>query len=282
MKVLVTGVHGQLGYDVCNELTRRGIENRGIDKKECDITDKNAVMHYILGYKPDVVIHCAAYTAVDKAEDDVDLCRQINFYGSQYIAQACKEIDAKMVYISTDYVYDGSGNNFFEVDDKKGPLNVYGITKLEGEEAVKNILSKYFIVRISWVFGLNGNNFINTMIRLGSSNSELKIVSDQIGSPTFTYDLAPLICDMVDSEKYGEYNATNEGVCSWAEFAECIFKESGQNVLVHHIKTEEYPTKAVRPKNSRMSKESLVNAGFNRLPLWQDAVKRYVAEYLKK
>ena len=279
MKVLVTGTKGQLGFDVCNELTRRGIENQGIDRDECDITNKQAVLDYIYNYAPDVVVHCAAYTAVDRAESEEHVCRRVNRDGTEYIALACKTINAKMVYISTDYVFNGEGDKFFEVDDETGPLNMYGLTKLEGEEQVRKILEKYFIVRISWVFGVNGNNFINTMLRLAGGNKELQIVADQIGSPTFTYDLAPLICDMIETEKYGTYHATNEGECSWAEFAEHIFKVAGQNVLVHHITTEEYPTKAVRPKNSRLSKKSLDEAGFRRLPDWKDAVERYIKLY---
>lgn len=279
MKVLVTGTKGQLGFDVCNELTRRGIENQGIDRDECDITNKQAVLDYIYNYAPDVVVHCAAYTAVDRAESEEHVCRRVNRDGTEYIALACKTINAKMVYISTDYVFNGEGDKFFEVDDETGPLNMYGLTKLEGEEQVRKILEKYFIVRISWVFGVNGNNFINTMLRLSGGNKELQIVADQIGSPTFTYDLAPLICDMIETEKYGTYHATNEGECSWAEFAEHIFKVAGQNVLVHHITTEEYPTKAVRPKNSRLSKKSLDEAGFRRLPDWKDAVERYIKQY---
>ena len=279
MKVLVTGTKGQLGFDVCNELTKRGIENQGIDRDECDITNKQAVLDYIYNYAPDVVVHCAAYTAVDRAESEEHVCRRVNRDGTEYIALACKTINAKMVYISTDYVFNGEGDKFFEVDDKTGPLNMYGLTKLEGEEQVRKILEKYFIVRISWVFGVNGNNFINTMLRLAGGNKELQIVADQIGSPTFTYDLAPLICDMIETEKYGTYHATNEGECSWAEFAEHIFKVAGQNVLVHHITTEEYPTKAVRPKNSRLSKKSLDEAGFKRLPDWKDAVERYIKQY---
>lgn len=279
MKVLVTGTKGQLGFDVCNELTRRGIENQGIDRDECDITNKQAVLDYIYNYAPDVVVHCAAYTAVDRAESEEHVCRRVNRDGTEYIALACKTINAKMVYISTDYVFNGEGDKFFEVDDETGPLNMYGLTKLEGEEQVRKILEKYFIVRISWVFGVNGNNFINTMLRLAGGNKELQIVADQIGSPTFTYDLAPLICDIIETEKYGTYHATNEGECSWAEFAEHIFKVAGQNVLVHHITTEEYPTKAVRPKNSRLSKKSLDEAGFRRLPDWKDAVERYIKQY---
>lgn len=279
MKVLVTGIKGQLGFDVCNELTKRGIENQGIDRDECDITNKQAVLDYIYNYAPDVVVHCAAYTAVDRAESEEHVCRRVNKDGTEYIALACKTINAKMVYISTDYVFNGEGDKFFEVDDETGPLNMYGLTKLEGEEQVRKIVEKYFIVRISWVFGVNGNNFINTMLRLSGGNKELQIVADQIGSPTFTYDLAPLICDMIETEKYGTYHATNEGECSWAEFAEHIFKVAGQNVLVHHITTEEYPTKAVRPKNSRLSKKSLDEAGFKRLPDWKDAVERYIKQY---
>lgn len=279
MKVLVTGIKGQLGFDICNELAKRGIEHQGIDRDECDITNKQAVFDYIYNYAPDVVVHCAAYTAVDRAESEEHICRRVNRDGTEYIALACKTINAKMVYISTDYVFNGEGDKYFEVNDAAGPLNIYGLTKLEGEEQIKKILDKYFIIRTSWVFGVNGNNFINTMLRLASGNKELKIVSDQIGSPTFTYDLAPLVCDMIETEKYGIYHATNEGLCSWAEFAEYIFQVAGLNVVVHHITTEEYPTKAQRPKNSRLSKSSLDEAGFKRLPDWKDAVKRYIEQY---
>ena len=244
MKVLVTGIKGQLGFDICNELAKRGIEHQGIDRDECDITNKQAVFDYIYNYAPDVVVHCAAYTAVDRAESEEHICRRVNRDGTEYIALACKTINAKLVYISTDYVFNGEGDKYFEVNDAAGPLNIYGLTKLEGEEQIKKILDKYFIIRTSWVFGVNGNNFINTMLRLASGNKELKIVSDQIGSPTFTYDLAPLICDMIETDKYGTYHATNEGLCSWAEFAEYIFQVAGLNIVVHHITTEEYPTKA--------------------------------------
>lgn len=280
MKVLVTGVKGQLGFDVCKELDKRNIENKGIDRDDCDITDEQAVLSYIKNYAPDVVVHCAAYTAVDRAEDEKEICYNVNVKGTEYIARACKEIDAKMVYISTDYVFEGTGDKAYEVQDNTAPDNTYGITKYQGEEAVRKILSKYFIIRISWVFGINGNNFINTMMKLGESRSELNVVADQVGSPTYTYDTAPLICDMIATEKYGTYHATNEGYCSWADLAEYIFSVTGQKVLVHHIKSEEYPTKASRPKNSRLSKASLDNAGFKRLPDWQDAVKRYINEKL--
>lgn len=280
MKVLVTGVKGQLGFDVCLELDKRHIENKGIDRDDCDITDETAVLNYIKRYAPDVVVHCAAYTAVDRAEDEKEICYNVNVKGTEYIARACKEVDAKMVYISTDYVFEGVGETAYEIDDKAAPDNTYGITKYQGEEEVRKILNKYFIIRISWVFGINGNNFINTMMKLGESRSELNVVADQIGSPTFTYDAAPLICDIIATEKYGTYHATNEGYCSWADLAEYIFSVTGQKVLVHHIKSEEYPTKASRPKNSRLSKSSLDKAGFKRLPDWQDAVKRYIDEKL--
>lgn len=280
MKVLVTGVKGQLGFDVCKELDKRNIENKGIDRDDCDITDEQAVLSYIKNYAPDVVVHCAAYTAVDRAEDEKEICYNVNVKGTEYIARACKEIDAKMVYISTDYVFEGTGDKAYEVQDNTAPDNTYGITKYQGEEAVRKILSKYFIIRISWAFGINGSNFINTMMKLGETHRELNVVADQIGSPTFTYDLAPLICDMIATDKYGIYHATNEGYCSWADLAEYIFSVTGQKVLVHHIKSEEYPTKASRPKNSRLSKASLDNAGFKRLPDWQDAVKRYINEKL--
>lgn len=280
MKVLVTGVKGQLGFDVCKELDKRNIENKGIDRDDCDITDEQAVLSYIKNYAPDVVVHCAAYTAVDRAEDEKEICYNVNVKGTEYIARACKEIDAKMVYISTDYVFEGTGDKAYEVNDKTSPDNTYGLTKYQGEEVVRNIVDKYFIIRISWAFGINGSNFINTMMKLGESRSELNVVADQIGSPTYTYDTAPLICDMIATEKYGTYHATNEGYCSWADLAEYIFSVTGQKVLVHHIKSEEYPTKASRPKNSRLSKASLDNAGFKRLPDWQDAVKRYINEKL--
>ena len=280
MKVLVTGVKGQLGLDVCKELDKRHIENKGIDRDDCDITDETAVLNYIKSYAPDIVVHCAAYTAVDRAEHEKEICFNVNVKGTEYIAHACKEVDAKMVYISTDYVFEGVGETAYEVDDKAAPDNTYGITKYQGEEEVRKILNKYFIIRISWVFGINGNNFINTMMKLGESRSELSVVADQIGSPTFTYDTAPLICDMIATDKYGIYHATNEGYCSWADLAEYIFSVTGQKVLVHHIKSEEYPTKASRPKNSRLSKASLDKAGFKRLPDWKDSVKRYINEKL--
>ena len=282
MKVLVTGVTGQLGYDVAAELTRRGIEHKGVCSKDMDLTNARQVEEVIHAYHPDVIIHCAAYTAVDKAEEEYDKCMAVNTDGTLAIAKAAKDIDAKMVYISTDYVFDGKGNLPFRTDDEKAPLNMYGLTKLLGEQAVQMLLQKCFIIRISWVFGKNGNNFIKTMLRLGKERKELNVVADQWGSPTYTADLAPLICDMIETEKYGVYHATNEGVTCWAAFAAAIFKEAGISCEVHPIPTEAYPTPALRPKNSRLSKKSLDTAGFQRLPDWRDALKRYLIEIGEK
>lgn len=278
MKVLVTGIGGQLGYDVIKVLKARNIDCLGTDLAEFDITDFAAAEKFLTGYQPEAVIHCSAYTAVDKAEDNVDLCRAVNAKGSENIAKVCKAINAKMIYISTDYVFPGTGGQYYEVDDSAGPINVYGQTKLEGEFAVKSLLERYFIVRISWVFGKNGNNFIKTMLRLGQEHNEISVVSDQIGSPTYTADLAKLLCDMVVTDKYGTYHATNEGVCSWAEFAEEIFRQAGIGVKVIHIKSDEYPTKAKRPANSRLNKDSLTQSGFARLPDWKNALARYMKE----
>lgn len=274
--ILVTGVNGQLGYDVVKILKERNIEYAGIHRNKLDITDADAVDKYIVDLKPECVIHCAAYTAVDKAEDDIQLCTKTNVYGTKNIAKACKKINSKMIYISTDYVFDGLGNHPFEIDGNIKPLSVYGKTKYEGELIVKEYLEKYFIVRISWVFGINGNNFVKTMLRLGKQNESLNVVCDQIGSPTYTADLAPLLCDMALSDKYGIYHATNEGYCSWAEFAEEIMKKAHIQCKINYISTSDYPTKAARPLNSRMSKKSLVENGFKLLPNWKDALERYL------
>lgn len=278
MKVLVTGVNGQLGYDVIKELNKRNIECIGCDIKDFDITDFEQTKNFILKTNPDAVIHCAAYTAVDKAEDEKDICHKVNVIGTSNIAKTCKIMNAKMIYISTDYVFPGTGETFYEVNDKTGPLSVYGKTKLDGENAVKEFIENYFIVRISWVFGINGNNFIKTMLRLSETKKELNVVADQIGSPTYTADLAPLLCDMVVSKKYGTYHATNEGICSWAEFAQAIFKKAEKSVKVNPIPTSDYKTKAVRPLNSRMSKDKLVLCGFKKLPHWENALERYIKE----
>lgn len=278
MKVLVTGVKGQLGYDVMKVLESRNIECLGADIEEFDITDAVKTREYITGYNPDVVVHCSAYTAVDRAEENIEVCRAVNVDGPANIAKVCKELDCKMVYISTDYVFPGTGENYYEVDDKTGPLGQYGITKLDGEKAVTDTLDKYFIVRISWVFGINGSNFIKTMLKVGKEHDEVRVVYDQIGSPTYTADLAVLLCDMLVTEKYGIYHATNEGICSWADFTEEIFRQAGIDTRVKRITTEEYGAKAPRPKNSRMSKASLDAAGFSRLPDWKDALARYLKE----
>lgn len=276
MKVLVTGVGGQLGYDVIKELEKRDIDCVGADRAEFDITDFVASRKFITDYMPDAVIHCSAYTAVDKAEDESELCYLVNAIGTENIAKICKEIDAKMIYISTDYVFNGTKDGYYNVDDIPKPINVYGKTKFSGEKAVQEILYKYFIVRISWVFGINGNNFVKTMLRLGRERDELNVVADQIGSPTYTADLAPLLVDMVQTDKYGVYHATNEGECSWAEFAEEIFKVASLNVKVNHITTAEYPTKAKRPMNSRLEKNKLIDYSFKPLPVWQEALNRYI------
>lgn len=278
MKVLVTGVKGQLGYDVMKELAANGIEGVGADIEEFDITNAEQTGNFIKNAEPDAVIHCSAYTAVDRAEDEIELVRRVNAEGPKNIAEVCRELDIPMIYISTDYVFPGDGENYYEPEDATGPAGAYGMTKLEGEEYVKSILDKYFIVRISWVFGYNGNNFIKTMLRLSETHRELNVVADQIGSPTYTADLAKLLVAMVQTDRYGIYHATNEGICSWADFAEEIFRQAGRDVTVHRVTTEEYGAKAPRPKNSRMSKEKLVANGFFKLPDWKDALARYLKE----
>ena len=278
MKVLVTGVRGQLGYDVVKELEKRGMEAVGVDIEEMDITDAVSVEKVIGEASPDAVIHCAAYTAVDAAEDNVELCRKVNADGPQNIANECKKLDIPMIQISTDYVFDGMGEQLWQPDDKREPVSVYGQTKYEGELAVQNTLEKYFIVRIAWVFGVNGKNFVKTMLNLGRTRDKLTVVCDQFGSPTYTYDLAKLLVDMVQTDKYGVYHATNEGFCSWYEFACEIFRQAGIEVEVAPVTSDQYPTKAKRPFNSRMSKDKLEENGFERLPAWQDALGRYLKE----
>ena len=282
MKILVTVVKGQLGYDVVQEGESRGLEMLGTDVDNMDITDAGQVKRVIKEYKPDALIHCAAYTAVDAAEDNQELCRKINVDGTRNIAEVCKDMDIPMMYFSTDYIFDGQGENFWKEDDPKKPLNVYGQTKYEGELAVQELVEKYFILRISWVFGVNGNNFIKTMLRVGPQRGEVGVVADQIGSPTYTYDLAKLIIDMIQTDKYGAYHVTNEGICSWYEFACEIFKQANLDVKVNPLTTAEYPAKAVRPFNSRMSKDKLINAGFEMLPDWQDALKRFLNLILER
>lgn len=276
MKVLVTGVKGQLGYDVAKELERRGTEVTGVDVDEMDITDEAAVRRVIREASPDAVIHCAAYTAVDAAEENEEMCRRVNAAGTKYIAEACRELDIKMLYISTDYVFDGQGTRPWEPEDERNPLSVYGRTKYEGELAVQNTLDKYFIVRITWTFGVNGKNFVKTMLRLAETNSSIRVVNDQYGSPTATADLAVLLSDMIGTEKYGIYHATNEGFCTWYEFTCEIFRQAGIDVEVLPVTTAEYNAKAARPANSRMNKDKLTANGFQRLPSWQDALTRYL------
>lgn len=277
MKVLVTGAKGQLGSDVMNELTKRGIESIGVDVEEMDITDASACDKVIKEAGPDAIIHCAAYTAVDAAEDHAELCQRINGEGTRNIARVCKELDIKMMYISTDYVFNGEGEEPWMPDDERQPLNVYGQAKYEGELAIEQLLEKYFIVRIAWVFGLRGKNFVTTMLRLGRENGAVSVVDDQIGSPTYTYDLSRLLVDMIQSNQYGRYHATNEGLCSWYEFALEIFKQAGMTgVKVTPVDSSRFPAKAKRPSNSRISKDKLEENGFCRLPVWQDALSRYL------
>ena len=301
MKVFVTGVGGQLGHDVVNELVSRGYEAVGSDIQpsyagiqdhtavtkvlyvQLDITDQTAVEKIVKDIHPDVIIHCAAWTAVDAAEEESnkEKVHAINALGTQYIAEAARVVDAKMVYISTDYVFDGQGERPWEPDDKcYAPLNVYGQSKLDGELAVSSILSKYFIVRIAWVFGLNGKNFIKTMINVGKTHDTVRVVNDQIGTPTYTLDLARLLVDMIETEKYGYYHATNEGgYISWFDFCCEFYRQYGLNTTVIPVTTKEYGlSKAARPFNSRLDKSKLISAGFTPLPVWQDAVRRYLKE----
>lgn len=282
MKIFVTGVNGQLGYEIVKELNNKGYNDiLAVDKDDVDITDENKVKEIIRNYKPDVIFHCAAFTAVDNAEDNKEVCYDINVNGTKYISEVAKEIDAKMFYISTDYVFDGTKEGLYEIDDEISPKSVYGETKYQGEEIVRQNNLKHFIVRISWVFGINGNNFVKTMLRLAETRDELTVVADQFGSPTYTVDLVKLLVTMMETKKYGTYHINNEGYCNWAEFAEYIFKINNKNVNVKHITSEEYPQKAYRPRNSKLSKKSLDENGFDRLPSWQDAVERYSKE-LKK
>ena len=283
MRVLVTGAKGQLGSDVVNELNSRKYETIGVDIEEMDITDPESVNKVVVKANPDVVIHCAAWTAVDAAEDrdNISIVRSVNVEGTKNIANVCKKLDCKMIYISTDYVFSGRGTDPWKPDRRNyAPLNVYGQTKLEGELAVADALDKYFIVRIAWVFGVNGSNFIKTMLNIGKKYDTVRVVNDQIGTPTYTYDLARLIADMAESENYGYYHATNEGgYISWYDFACEIFKQAGYNTNVVPVTTEEYGiSKAKRPFNSRLDKSKLLENGFEPLPTWQNALKRYLKE----
>jgi len=275
MKFFITGVGGQLGYDVKRELISRGYEDiYAPSLNELDITNEKLVADSILENKPDVIFHCAAYTAVDKAEEEKELCYNVNVKGTEYLVKYAKEVGAKFIYISTDYVFDGTKDGEYFVDDKSCPINYYGETKWLGEEAVRTY-DNHIIVRISWVFGINGKNFIKTMLKLSETRNELGVVSDQIGSPTYTLDLSKLLVDMSMSDKCGTYHATNEGYCSWNEFAKYIFEVNDIDMVVNEVLTKDYKTVAKRPLNSRMDKSKLDEDGFDRLPDWKDAVKRY-------
>ena len=278
MKVLVTGVKGQLGFDVMKRLAALNIEARGVDYTDCDLTDGPSVMALVRGEAPDAIIHCAAYTAVDRAETEPEQCAAVNGMGTLNLVRAALAVDAKLLYVSTDYVFSGEGDTPVDISAPYQPRNVYGLTKAQGEEAVRSLMNRSFIVRTSWVFGAHGDNFVKTMLRLGADHSEVSVVGDQIGSPTYTVDLARLLCDMVQTNRYGIYHATNEGYCSWASFAAEIMRQAGLRCTVRAIPTSEYPTLARRPANSRLSKASLDQAGFARLPQWEDALSRYLAE----
>ena len=276
MRVLVTGVKGQLGSDIAAELKLRAEECIGADIADFDITDRGATVGTIKKYMPDCVIHCAAFTDVNGAEEKRGLCERINVLGTENVALACNEADAKLIYISTDYVFNGEGMRPYKPDDERDPINFYGMTKSLGEDKVRSICPKHFIVRTSWVFGKNGTNFVKTMLRLGEQMEGLTVVDDQIGSPTYTPDLARLLCDMAATERYGTYHATNEGFCSWYDFAKKIMELSGIGCNIKPIASKDYPSPAKRPQNSRLSKEKLVQNGFYKLPPWEDALKRFI------
>lgn len=278
MKILVTGFNGQLGYDIVKAFEKRNVEVKGIDIEDLEITNELAVRDYLINYNPTHVIHCAAYTAVDKAEEDVERCTKVNVAGTRYIAQVCRVLNIPMMYFSTDYVFDGKKETPYDTTDHPNPTSVYGLTKYKGEVEVRNLVNDYFIVRISWVFGANGNNFVKTMLRLAETNTEINIVEDQVGSPTYTNDIAELTVALIERNAFGLYHATNEGTTNWADFARYIFEVAGKDVVVKGIPTSGYPTKAKRPSNSTMSKESLIEKGFALLPTWQDATTRYIKQ----
>lgn len=277
MKYYITGANGQLGYDLKKLLLSQGHDVLATDKDEVSITDEQSIVDSIVNYNPDVVIHCAAWTAVDLAEDEEAACFEVNVVGTRNVTKAAKAVNAKLIYISTDYVFDGTKDGVYEVNDLTNPISVYGKTKFEGEEEVK-VYPNHFIVRISWVFGINGNNFIKTMIKLGKDRDVLTVINDQIGSPTYTVDLSKLLVEMSLTSKYGIYHATNDGYCTWADFAREIFKQVNLEVRVDNILTSEYKTKATRPMNSKLSKDKLVENGFELLPKWEDALSRYIKE----
>lgn len=289
MKYLITGVGGQLGYDVKRELLSRGVTESDITAPhlaELDITDQQAVENYVENFHPDVIVHCAAYTNVDGAEKDAETCRKVNVDGTENLVRAAEIINAKVIYISTDYVFDGENPNPYEIDYEVAPQSVYGQTKYDGEQAVREY-PKHFIVRTAWVFGINGHNFVKTMLKVANGRDEVSVVDDQIGSPTYTVDLAKFLVDLSESDKYGTYHATNEGFCSWAEFTEEIYRAAGVDTKVNKVTTEQYAEiaghpQAKRPHYSKLSKDSIEKNGFTRLPNWQDAVERYINELKKE
>lgn len=278
MLILVTGITGQLGYEVLNCLQKRGIPCIGAGRKEFELTDRASTEKFLMRTKPDAIIHCAAYTNVNLAESEVTLCRAVNVEATRNLAMAASVLNAKMLFISTEYVFPGEGEGYYETTDATRPLNVYGASKRDAELVLMELLKRYFIVRISCGFGKNGNNFIKTMLKFGREREEIRVVRDQIGSPTYMKDLAELLCDMIVTEKYGIYHATNEGVCSFAELAQEVMQRAKLPAKIIPIASHEYPSPAVRPKNSRLSKASLDRAGFCRLPEWRDALERYLSE----
>ena len=278
MRVLVTGYAGQLGYDTIRLLEARGIECRGVDMQDFDLTDGQAVKDYVQTYRPNAIVHCAAYTNVDRAESQPEICAAVNGMGTVNIVRAALSVGAKVVFISTDYVFPGTGNQPWKINDAYGPRNVYGMSKVQGEDAVRSLMTRYFILRTSWVFGKNGHNFVRTMIRLGKEKKEIRVVDDQIGSPTYTRDLARVICDMLPTEKYGIYHVRNEGFISWFQFAKMIMEKTGLPCRVLPVPSSEYPTPAKRPLNSRLDGSKLAESGFEPMPSVEDALDRYLEE----
>ena len=274
--ILVTGSTGQLGSDVVKELLKRGYSTLSPNRSEFNLCSEDSIRNYILNSNCEAIVHCAAYTQVDKAEDEKDLCIKINATATKHIAKCAKILDIPMIYISTDYVFDGTKDGKYTENDETNPINIYGESKLAGEKYVQEILDKYYIVRTSWVFNINGKNFIETMLRLSKANNQLSIVNDQIGSPTYTKDLSRLLVDMLETSKYGLYHATNEGYCSWYEFANTIFKLANINIDIKAINSNEYASRAKRPMNSKLSKDKLIEYGFKPLPHWEDSLKDYL------
>ena len=278
MKVLVTGYAGQLGWDTVRLLEARGIECRGVDTEDFDLTDAQAVRNYVQAYRPTAIVHCAAYTNVDKAESQPEICAAVNGMGTVNLVRAALSVGAKVVFISTDYVFPGTGNTPWQINDPYGPVNVYGMSKVQGEDAVRSLMTRFFILRTSWVYGKNGHNFVRTMLRLGKEKKEIRVVNDQVGSPTYTKDLARVICDMLPTEKYGIYHVRNEGYLSWYEFAKMIMDKAGLPCQVLPVPSSEYPAPARRPLNSRLDGSKLAEAGFEPMPAVENALDRYLKE----